>query len=349
MARQVKPWFRTASGTWYCTLKGKKVSLGVQGEANEKQAVQQWHRLLGGLPLEAPAKPMPSPTSEAESERAVSVKDVIDGFLADSVSRVVDETQRGYRKYLLPYAEHFGNRSAEGLTSSEAEALTRKPAWSQTYRSNVLSTLITAFRWAERERLISRSPLHNLRKPPKASRGAKAIVSADDYARLVKTADASFGAFLQLLWLTGARPGEIAGLTAEAIDLTQGVAVLAEHKTAHIGKSRVLFLPSEAVAILQRRIALYPDGLLFRGFDGRKMTPTAIGCRLRRLCVKAGVKHCIAYGFRHTFATDALANGVPDAQVAALLGHTGTAMLHKHYAHLGARARALKDALGKVR
>jgi hypothetical protein len=35
--------------------------------------------------------------------------------------------------------------------------------------------------------------------------------------------------------------------------------------------------------------------------------------------------------------------------VAELLGHSGTAMLHRHYAHLTARAKALRDALGKVR
>ena len=52
---------------------------------------------------------------------------------------------------------------------------------------------------------------------------------------------------------------------------------------------------------------------------------------------------------RHTFATDSLVNGVPDAQVAALLGHSETAMLHKHYAQFGARAKALRDALNKVR
>jgi integrase len=57
----------------------------------------------------------------------------------------------------------------------------------------------------------------------------------------------------------------------------------------------------------------------------------------------------VAYGLRHTFATDAMANGVPDAQVAELLGHSGTAMLHKHYAHLTARAKALREALGRVR
>jgi hypothetical protein len=37
------------------------------------------------------------------------------------------------------------------------------------------------------------------------------------------------------------------------------------------------------------------------------------------------------------------------AQVAALLGHCGTVMLHRHYAHLGAKAKALREALGKVR
>ena len=33
-----------------------------------------------------------------------------------------------------------------------------------------------------------------------------------------------------------------------------------------------------------------------------------------------------------------MSNGVPDVQIAELLGHSGTAMLHKHYAHLTARA-----------
>jgi integrase len=65
--------------------------------------------------------------------------------------------------------------------------------------------------------------------------------------------------------------------------------------------------------------------------------------------LKVGLKHGIAYEYRHTFATDPLAIGVPDAQVAALMGHSGTAILHKHYALLGARAKALRDALHKVR
>jgi site-specific recombinase XerD len=123
--------------------------------------------------------------------------------------------------------------------------------------------------------------------------------------------------------------------------------VLAEHKEAHLGKSRALFLNAEAVAVVEN--IGRKSGLLFPGADGQRMTAHAIGKRLKRLCIKANVKHCIAYGYRHAFATQALANGVPDAQVAALLGHLGTAMLHKHYSHLTAQSQALKDALGKVR
>jgi len=352
MARQSKPWFRVSKNTWYITLNGRKLSLGVRGEENHKQAFTAWHRLMGELPLETPQKPRQTPsTPPAEPQAEVkpaSVQDVITAFLADAEGRMTPGCLRNYRISLLPFADRHGTRDAESLTVSEAEAYARKPEWSASYRNGMLGSLVTAYRWAERGQVISRNPLHGVRKPPKASRGAKALVSAETHSRLCEHADAFFRAFLQLLWLRGARPGEIASLTASCLDLAQGVAVLTEHKTAHLGKVRLVFLCPEAVAILSERIALHPEGWLSPGEKGR-LTAQAIGMRLARVCEKAGVESCIAYGYRHTFATDALAKAVPDAQVSALLGHSGTAMLHKHYAHLGARAKALRDALGKVR
>jgi hypothetical protein len=82
--------------------------------------------------------------------------------------------------------------------------------------------------------------------------------------------------------------------------------------------------------------------------------PRGCGRKVRRLppgrpAPDGRIAHAVAYGLRHTFATDALANGVPDAQVAELLGHSGTATLHRHYAHLGAKAKVLRDALDRVR
>ena len=342
MPRPSKPWFRTSSNAWYVTLNGRKISLGVFGRKAKKAALKAWHRLIAD-------GPKPKVEEKREAKAVASVKEVVDSFLADVEGRVSQGCLRNYRIFLLPFADRYGTQEAESVTVTEAESFARKPEWSPSYRNGMLGSLITAYRWAERGHVINRNPLHGIRKPPKASRGAKALVSAEAHARLCDHADAFFRAFLQLLWLTGARPGEIAFLTASCIDLAQGVAVLTEHhKTAHLGKVRLVFLCPEAVAILRQRIALHPEGLLFPGETGT-LTAQAIGRRLARVCEKAGVKSCIAYGYRHSFATDALAKGVPDAQVAALLGHSGTAMLHKHYSHLTARSKALREALGRVR
>ncbi len=99
---------------------------------------------------------------------------------------------------------------------------------------------------------------------------------------------------------------------------------------------------------LRQQQAEHPQGFLFRRPSGGKWTTHSVTGKFGRVCRKAGVK-LTAYFLRHTFATDALANGVPDAQVAKLLGHSGTAMLHRHYAHLTARSQVLREALGRVR
>jgi integrase len=137
-------------------------------------------------------------------------------------------------------------------------------------------------------------------------------------------------------------------MTVEMVDWTGATVVLRHHKTANKGKCRVIYLTAEALGILQQQRERYGSGHLFRGRGGRPFQKQSITNRMLRLQRRLGIK-ATAYGFRHSFATDALANGVPDAQVAELLGHSGTAMLHKHYSHLTARAKALRDALGRVR
>jgi integrase len=111
---------------------------------------------------------------------------------------------------------------------------------------------------------------------------------------------------------------------------------------------RVIYLSDEAMAILREQQAEYPRGYLFRRPTGGRWTTHSITGKFARIRRLAGVK-VTAYCLRHTFTTDALAKGVPDALVAALMGHSGTATLHKHYSHLSARGQALREALGRVR
>jgi integrase len=362
IARPNKPWYRASKGAWYATVDGKKVSLGVKGEDNKAEALKAWHRLMAG-PGEEPAAPQPDPTV-AELVRQLlalreaggkpktpepTVNEVVQAFLAGCEGRMKPNTLRVYRHFLTPFKTRHGQGPASDLTPTLAETYAREQDWSDSTRNAFLGTLATAFRWGVKARLIPHTPLAGLERPPKASRGAESLVTAEEHARLVEAATPAFATFLQVLYATGARPGEVAAISAENFDPALGVVRLKEHKTAHRGKSRTLHLTPEVTALLSELARLRPSGPLLRNTRGKAWTGKTLVKAMIATRERAGIGRAICYGYRHSFATDALAAGVPDAQVAELLGHSGTAMLHRHYAHLGAKAQALRGALNRVR
>jgi integrase len=333
-----QPFFYAAKNTWYCWDGSRKVSLGVRGEESKEEAFKAWHRLIANG----------KPTPEARAE-APAVAEVFKAFLADAEGRLKPATVRGYRDFLTPFSQRFGKVKADRLTVEQAEAYSRKPEWSNSTRHDFLAALSVAFRWAERTGLLGSNPLRHLRKPAMESRGDKALVSEQAHARLMEKAPDYFKPFLSLLYLTGARPGEVAAITAENFDEANALVRLKEHKTARHGKSRTIFLCPEAVALLREQKAKHGTGHLLRNRLGLRFTKNAVVHLFASLRRKAELPGVSAYGYRHGFATQALARGVPDAQVSALLGHAGTAMLHRHYSHLTSQSQALREALARVR
>ena len=91
----------------------------------------------------------------------------------------------------------------------------------------------------------------------------------------------------------------------------------------------------------------HPAGAIFRNQDGNPWTLQAINCRFKRKRNRKNDKldkGITAYVYRPSWATDALENGVPDASVAELMGHSNTAMLHKHYSKLRENREHLRKA-----
>jgi integrase len=339
MARANAPWFRKSANAWYTTLAdGKKVSLGVQGKANEKEATKAWHRLMADGKA---VKSLP--------DAIVSVHAVLDAFLDDCIGRTKAHTIRVYRYLLKAFCKEHGKAKANTLTTTLCENFARKQGWAETSQNAFLGALATAFHWAVKAKLLAANPIVGLKRPPKRSRGADTVLTLDEHERLLEHATPCFRPFLVVLHATGGRPGEVASITAENFDEANALVVLSEHKNAHKGKSRVLYLTPAIVTLLAKQRMKFPEGVLLRNNYGKRWTGNALVKAMIATRRRAGIDHAICYGERHSFATDALVNGVPDAHVAELLGHAGTAMLHKHYAHLGARAKVLKDALGKVR
>jgi integrase len=233
----------------------------------------------------------------------------------------------------------FGPRPLDSLTAEEVEEWAARPAWSSSTRHDYLGRLQTFLRWAKH-------PLA-LHRPPKESRGADTVLTDKQFAKVLSHATGDLKPLLQVLRETGARPQEIARLEAASIDWPNRCARLKHHKGSHRGLDRVVHFSAKAMRILRQQQGRYKDGLLFRTQAGTVFKKDLIVHRMAAIAKKVGFR-AIAYSLRHTFCTRALEAGIAEAVVAAAVGHQGTTMLAKNYAHVGKNARVVKDAMELV-
>ncbi len=338
MARHVVgPWFRKSKNAWYATHEGRNVSLGVRGKESRKAAFEAWQRLLreGSMARVVEAAPQ-------------TVGDAITGFLADAAARTKPSTHALYKRHLDTLSTSLGTVPVAELTVPVLARWLQGLGVASTTQAITLRSVSAFLGWCVRQEIVTRNPAQAMAKPKSRSRGEESVISPADHSKLHQLVTPQFRLVLSVLHATGARPGEVCRITVENFDPKAGVVKLSEHKTDHSGRVRLIFLPPETVELLKMQAERHPTGALLRNRNGKPWTPKAIAWAVIKLREKAGVK-AIAYGYRHTFATDGLANGLPEAHVAGLLGHGSTAMLSKHYSHLTAKAGVLRNAAALVR
>jgi integrase len=142
--------------------------------------------------------------------------------------------------------------------------------------------------------------------------------SDDDVDRVVAELSAMHTDAVRVQRLTGMRPGELLGMTVEAIDRSDPTMWLyrpEHHKTEQHELDRVVRIASKAIEIPAPWILQTGSGRLFQvKRDGFRQ---AIG----RACKQAGVAPCRPSQLRHSFATEVRAE--PSLQAAQILvGHT---------------------------
>jgi integrase len=312
------------------TVQGRQIPLGVSDPGDEAAAFAAFRELMGRLGKGG--EPAVWPT----------VAEAAGAFLESAAGRLSSATVRGYRAYLGRFAARFGTQRVGELKKDRIEADARsRPSWSDDTRRNYLQAAEALLKFCGRPMAFE--------KPPRGSAGAAAVIPEETYHMALGAARGDLRALLACLWNTGCRPSELRTLTVELVDWASGTATLTRHKTRRAGKAhRLIVFPGPALKVLEGQRAKHKSGLLFRNNRGRAYTCAGLTQQVWRIAGRIG-RPLTAYGMRHTFATDALAKGVPDTHVAALLGHGSTRMIHQHYSHLGENARLLKDAAARVR
>ncbi len=208
-----------------------------------------------------------------------------------------------------------------------------------------LSALRGFFNYLIREKLLEANPAADIRAPKAAKRLPKTL-DVDQVASLLarKPTDALTRrdlAMLELLYSSGLRLAELAGLDVLDLDLAdRTVRVLGKGS-----KTRVLPVGKQAVtalrAWLSERQGLVKDGsgALFVGQNGRRLGARAIQRRIGRWAAASNLNVPVhPHLLRHSFATHLLESSRDLRGVQELLGHadisTTQVYTHLDFAHL---------------
>lgn len=220
-----------------------------------------------------------------------------------------------------------------------------------------LSSLRSFYRFLERENYIDQNPFGGLRAP-KRGRKLPAVMSIDDVVRLLDApgkvlkrkgkeiareqeyAALRDTAMLEVLYSTGARISEIAGLTENMVDLISGVVrVRGKGK-----KERMCPLGDPASRALRAMLKLsdeiWPGGgtrsagrPVFRNLRGGILSSRSVERSLKTYLAEAGLNPEITpHALRHSFATHMLDAGADLRSVQELLGHSSlsTTQIYTH-------------------
>jgi integrase len=343
-----KVWFRKSVGCWYATF---TTNDGQQQIKLLKGPSDRVHRKLAEQKLlsELASRPASSQVSRKAPDW-LTVRGVFRGFLKHSRKTHEPATTSWYKTLLSSFCKRYGSLRVNQLGNKHVKRWIEKSRYNATSANRAIGAVKAAFNWAVEEEHIPANPIAHVRKPKSLVRD-RVLLLEERQLILASIRGKAFRFFVRAMTLTGCRPGEIAKLRAADYDASRGLWVLNKHKTKKkTGKDRLIYLCPEAIELTKHLIAACPDdGPIFRNSRRQPWTGNAIRIRFRNLREKhPQLKGVIAYSYRASFATDALEAGIPDASVAALLGHTTTATLHKFYNRLSQKTGHLKDAAAKA-
>jgi integrase len=330
-----KPFFRQSKQAWYLQLGKHQMSLGKDPDA----AFRRYHEIL-----------LHERGQVSAPDSALTVAQVADLFLEYSHRHNDQQTYDWYKHFLQDFCDrHGGLKAVEAKPFHVTRWLDRHPGWEDGSRRAAITAVKRAFNWATDEGLITTNPIKKVRKPSARSRD-RILTPEERIAIVGAVKDQPFHDFVFAMEQTGCRPSEVGRITAADVNLDQETWVFHKHKTCKkVAKPRIVYLTPAMVELTRRLMAQHPTGPLFLNTRGDPWTRNAIRCRFRNLRKKlphlAGV---ISYTYRHSFATDALENGVGVAEVAELLGHKGTDMVMKHYQHLREKREHMRQAAIKA-
>ena len=323
----------------FVELNGHRHYLGAYGSPESKQA---YHRLLAEWT--ANGRRLPVAADE------VTVTELIAAYWrhAQSYYRKPDGTHTRsvelIKTAMRPLKRLYGNTTVGAFGPLAYKAVRQSMIDAGLRRKTIeryMGLIKQAVRWGVSEELVAPSVYEALRAvrglSPGRSSAKESIpvkpVPIGDVEAVRGYVPRAVWALIQLQLHTGARPGELMGMRAVDIETAGSVWTYTpgDHKTAHHGKQRVVYLGPKAQAVVKPLLADRPvTSYLFDPADSEMGRRRAVNNRytkdtyhrcIKRACLLAGVPHWHPHRLRHNAATFiAQEHGIEMARI--VLGHS---------------------------
>jgi integrase len=279
----------------------------------------------------------------------------------------------GYKWALDIIETHLGRAKVASLKVERVEQMLRRLA-DEGYSRNsiriVRATLSQVLTEAERRGHVTRNVAKLAVLPHDATPAAeRSALTAEEAQKLLTLARKDrLAAYWTLALTTGARRGELLGLSWDDLDLDEGIMTVrqalrrgpyggyelgptktaASVRTVRLGQSSVAALKTHRSAQRKERVAAdrWEDtGLVFTTTVGTHLDPNTIRHSWNALCEAAGIEGRVPHEMRHTAGSQAVDAGVPLGEVADQLGHADVNMLARIYRH---RTRPVVEGVADV-
>ncbi len=225
----------------------------------------------------------------------------------------------------------------------------------------------TALEKAVQEGLIHSNPAIGCKLPPKKAREMQVLTREEIWRFLIQAKAEGYYELFVLELTTGLRRGELMALRWEDVNWDTGELriarqvyhtkkdglLISQPKTK--GSIRTIILPSAMLKILQEYRETVESRWMFPSplKEDSPLDPETANRRLHIILEHAGCRQVRFHDLRHTFASNALANGMDVKTLSAILGHTSAATTLDIYTHItndmqAAAAASIDREIGKA-
>jgi integrase len=215
------------------------------------------------------------------------------------------------------------------IEATDSDAMRKRQATT----NRIMTVLKAALNFAHESRRINSKAAWEAVKPFRAVDLPKVrFLTPAEVTALTTACEPDFEVIVKAALLTGCRYGELTALRIGAFDSDSKTLFIEKGKN---GSARHVALNDEGVAFFsQIAKGREPSGRMFFRANGKAWKTSEQKRPMDKACSESNVSSVTFHILRHTYASQAVMNGVPVAVVAEQLGHKDTRITERHYAHL---------------